>query len=84
MNAQRTPTPAEIIRAHMKERGMKRQTLATILGVSLFKIHHLVYGESKMTVKDALGLERALGEPAEYWLKIEMAYRLKLARQEAR
>lgn len=84
MNAQRTPTPGEIIRAHMKERGIGRSQLATMLDVSTYKIHHMVYGDSPITAKDALGLERALGERAEYWLTMQMTHQLKLARQEAK
>ena len=72
--------PGEYIREALEELGMTQAALAKALGVSAMRISHLVREESPVTAELALRLGQAFGQSPQYWLNLQSAYDLKLAR----
>ena len=72
--------PGEYIREALEELGMTQAALAKALGVSAMRISHLVREERPVTAELALRLGQAFGQSPQYWLNLQSAYDLKLAR----
>lgn len=67
----------EFIRPH----GLSPIRTAARLGVPRTRIERLVAGQTRMTDDTALRLERLFGASAEFWLSLQMAYDLAVARR---
>lgn len=72
--------PGEYIREALEELGMTQAALAKALGISATRISRLVREERPVTAELALRLGQAFGQSPKYWLNLQAAYDLKLAR----
>ena len=72
--------PGEYIREALEELGMTQAALAKALGISAMRISHVVREERPVTAELALRLGQAFGQSPQYWLNLQAAYDLKLAR----
>lgn len=72
--------PGEVLAYELELRGMTQQELAKRTGLSPKHIVAVMKAKSAITPETAIKLERALGMPADYWLKLESQYQETLAR----
>ena len=72
--------PGEVLAEELEERGMTQKELATRMRRPAQAINEIVRGKKAVTPQTALGLERALGIDASFWMNLETTYRLTLAR----
>lgn len=72
--------PGEYIREALDDLGITQAALAKSLGVSAMRISHLVRAERPVTAELALRLGRAFGQSPQYWLNLQAAYDLKMAK----
>lgn len=73
--------PGDFLREEMEARGWSQRDLARILGRPLQAVNEIVNGRKRITAETAKELGLALGTGPEYWLNLENAYRLWLARE---
>ena len=76
--------PGEVLEEELEERGMSQRELATLMGRPPQAINEIIRGKKAVTAETALGLERALGIDAGFWMNLETTYRLTLARNKER
>ena len=75
-------SPGEVLKDYLKRNNMTQRQLALIIDVSERYLSTIASDKHKMTENIALKLEKAFeGVKAEFWMKIEVAYRLHLLRQ---
>jgi len=72
--------PGEVLSYELELRGMSQKELAKRTGLSTKHIVALIKAKSAITPETAIKIERALGMPAQYWLKLESQYQETLAR----
>lgn len=76
----RTPaevfSPGEILKEELDQRGWSQQELADILDRPPRLISEIVGGKRAITPETAVGLSKALGSSAEYWMNLESQYQL--------
>ena len=72
--------PGETLADEIASRGMSRTELAALLERPEHVIDEIVQGTKAITSDTALGLERALGIPAAFWVNLEQNYRTTLLR----
>ena len=72
--------PGEYIREALDDLGITQAALAKSLGVSAMRISHLVRAERPVTAELALRLGRTFGQSPQYWLNLQAAYDLKMAK----
>ena len=72
------PTPAATLQRELNKRKLSQRALAKILGGSWTapKVNDIILGKRGVSIETALDLERALGIPAEKWLKCQMERKL--------
>jgi len=74
--------PGEIIREEiLTPLGMSVNQLAKHLAVDAARLNEIVRGRRGVTADTALRLARYLGTSAEFWLKLQVHYDLRKARQ---
>ncbi len=61
--------------------GLTIAEAAAGLGVSHQQLYNVINGKCAITSAMALRLEKAVGSPAEHWLRLQLAYDLAQARQ---
>ncbi len=76
--------PGELLAEELEVRGMSQRTLAAVIGRPPQAINEIVRGKKSITAETAVQLETALSIPAHFWLNLQSAYDLALARQAAR
>lgn len=74
--------PGEFLRETLDELNLTQTAFADALGVSPMRVSHLLKGNRPVTAELALRLGRALGQTPQYWLNLQTAYDLKVARAE--
>lgn len=74
--------PGTSIADLLEAQGIRQNELATRMGVTPKFVNELVAGKAALTPSTALGLERALGTPANFWLAREAQYQEARARVE--
>ena len=74
--------PGKTIKEILLNKKWTQRELARRTGYSEKHISNIINGKKGISVEAALRLEKALGMPAEFWLKLENDYRLTLARIE--
>lgn len=74
--------PGQILRRELKERARTQKWLAEAMERPEQCISEIVNGKKQITPETALQLERVLDVSAELWLRLELAYRLGLARRD--
>lgn len=77
-------SPGSVLEEELDARGMTQDELATQMGKPVRKIHRIVRGEEPITHRAALELEIVLDIPAQFWINLESAYRMTMARNENR
>jgi len=75
--------PGETLRDELDARGWTQDVLADILDRPNAVISRIISGKTQITPETAQGLGEALGTGAQFWMNLESAYRLFLARQKA-
>jgi addiction module HigA family antidote len=74
--------PGEIIREEiLTPLGMSVNQLAKHLAVDAARLNEIVRGRRGITADTALRLARYLGTTPEFWLKLQVHYELRVARQ---
>ena len=72
--------PGETIEENIQFLGIPLNQLAEALRLPVEAVEELISGERAITPDIAVGLEAALGIPAQFWLNGEALYRATLAR----
>ncbi|MCP4641715.1 MAG: HigA family addiction module antidote protein [bacterium] len=76
--------PGETLKETIDALGMTQVNLATRMGRPLKTINEVIKGKTAITAQTATELERVLGAPATFWLRLEMDYQVTLARLKER
>jgi addiction module HigA family antidote len=78
----RTPIhPGEILGDELEEIGLSAKRLADVIEVPPNRLYQLLAGKRSMTADTALRLGRYFGMSADFWMNLQSAYELDLARQ---
>jgi addiction module HigA family antidote len=78
-------TPGEVLRIEfMEPLGLSARALARDLQVPANRITEIIRGERVVTAETALLLADRLGTTAEFWLNLQMAHDLEVARAQKR
>src|SRR2546430_13968316 len=72
--------PGEFIKEELDARGWTQADLAEILGRSPVQVNLIIQGKQTVTPETAKQLAEAFGTTAQFWLNLEGAYRLSLAK----
>ena len=79
----RTPIhPGEILADELQEIGLSAKRLADVIGVPPNRLYQLLAGKRSMTADTALRLSQYFGISAAFWMNLQSAYELDLARQQ--
>ena len=79
----RTPIhPGEILGDELKETNLSARKLADLIEVPPNRLYQLVAGKRNMTADTALRLSRYFGTSADFWMNLQTAYELDLARRQ--
>jgi antitoxin HigA-1 len=71
--------PGKFLRETLVELGVSQAEFARAIGVAPMRISHVMKGARPVTAELALLFGRALGQSAQYWLNLQVAYDLKIA-----
>jgi antitoxin HigA-1 len=74
--------PGEILADELEEVGLNPRELATRIGVPSNRLYQIVNGKRNVTADTALRLARFFGTRPEFWLNLQYAYELDVAREE--
>jgi len=74
--------PGEQLRDELEELGMSGNALALELRVPANRVNHILAGKRGITADTALRLARYFGTSAEFWMNLQTAYELRLARHQ--
>lgn len=74
--------PGEFLRETLDELGLTQAAFAQAIGVSPMRVSHLLKGDRPVTAELALRLGQALSQTPQYWLNLQVAYDLKVAKAE--
>lgn len=78
----RTPIhPGEVLSDELEELGMSARELSAVLKVPANRLYQIVAGKRNVTADTALRLSRYFGTSADFWMNLQTAYELDLARQ---
>jgi addiction module HigA family antidote len=81
MNNMRPIHPGEILKGELIEVGMSANAFAQALHVPANRITAILNGSRSITADTALRISRFFGTTPEFWLNLQTAYDLKVARQ---
>jgi addiction module HigA family antidote len=77
----RTPIhPGEILGDELEESSLSTKALADVIGVPPNRLYQLLAGKRSMTADTALRLGQYFGMSADFWMNLQSAYELDLAR----
>jgi HTH-type transcriptional regulator/antitoxin HigA len=76
--------PGEFLAEELEARGMSQRELAAKMGRPIQVINAICTAKKSITADTALGLEKALGISAVFWLNLEMQFQLAKARKKER
>jgi antitoxin HigA-1 len=78
----RTPIhPGEILGDELEETGLSAKRLADVIQVPPNRLYQILAGKRSMTADTALRLGQYFGMSADFWMNLQSAYELDLARQ---
>ena len=77
-------SPGSVLKEEIEYRGITQEELAALMGQPPRVIDEIICGREAITLNTASEIQRALGISAQFWLNLETAYRMTLARQEDR
>lgn len=72
--------PGNTLYEILKERGMKQTQLARAMKRPIKLINEIIKSKARMTAETALGFEEVLGIEAQFWLNLQSAFELDMAR----
>ena len=72
--------PGEVLAEELAARGMTQKELAARMNRPAQVINEIIGAKKAITPETAIGLEKALGIDASFWMNLETTYRLTLAR----
>ena len=79
----RTPIhPGEILGDELEETGLSAKRLAEVIQVPPNRLYQILAGKRNITADTALRLSRYFGTSADFWMNLQTAYELDLARQQ--
>ena len=79
----RTPIhPGMILGDELEEIGLSAKRLADVIEVPPNRVYQLLAGKRSMTADTALRLGRYFGMSADFWMNLQSAYELDMARQQ--
>lgn len=81
MNSMRPIHPGEILKDELAEIGLTANAFAQALHVPANRITAILNGTRSITADTALRFSRFFGTTPEFWLNLQTAYDLKIARQ---
>lgn len=73
--------PGEVLADELAEIGVSAKRLADAIEVPPNRLYQLLAGKRNMTADTALRLGRYFGMSADFWMSLQSAYELDLARQ---
>jgi antitoxin HigA-1 len=77
----RTPIhPGEILADELEHTGLSTRKLADVIDVPPNRLYQILAGKRPMTADTALRLSRYFGMSADFWMNLQSAYELDLAR----
>jgi len=80
----RTPIhPGEILGDELEETGLTARKLADVIEVPPNRLYQLLSGKRSITADTALRLGQYFGMSADFWMNLQTAYKLDLARQQS-
>jgi addiction module HigA family antidote len=78
----RTPIhPGEVLGDELEEIGLSAKRLADLIDVPPNRLYQLLAGKRNVTADTALRLSRYFSMSADFWMNLQSAYELDLARQ---
>jgi antitoxin HigA-1 len=79
----RTPIhPGEILGDELEEIGLSAKKLADVIEVPPNRLYQILSGKRNMTADTALRLSQYFGTSAAFWMNLQSAYELDLARRQ--
>lgn len=79
----RTPIhPGEILSDELEEIGLSAKRLADVIQVPPNRLYQILAGKRNITADTALRLGQYFGTSAHFWMNLQSAYELDLARQQ--
>jgi addiction module HigA family antidote len=79
----RTPIhPGEILGDELEEIGLSAKKLADVIQVPPNRLYQILARKRNLTADTALRLSRYFGTSADFWMNLQSAYELDLARQQ--
>jgi addiction module HigA family antidote len=79
----RTPIhPGEILADELEETGLSAKKLADVIEVPPNRLYQILAGKRNLTADTALRLSQYFGMTADFWMNLQSAYELDLARQQ--
>ena len=79
----RTPIhPGEILADELEEIGLSAKKLADVIEVPPNRLYQLLAGKRNVTADTALRLSQYFGMSADFWMNLQSAYELDLAREQ--
>jgi antitoxin HigA-1 len=80
----RTPIhPGEILADELEEIGLTAKKLADVIEVPPNRLYQILAGKRNMTADTSLRLAQYFGMSADFWMNLQSAYELDLARKES-
>jgi addiction module HigA family antidote len=80
----RTPIhPGEILGDELEQIGLTAKKLAGVIEVPPNRLYQILAGKRNITADTALRLGRYFGMSADFWMNLQSAYELDLARQQS-
>ncbi len=80
----RTPIhPGEILNDELEEIGLSAKKLADVIKVPPNRVYQLLAGKRNVTADTALRLSQFFGMSADFWMNLQSAYELDLARKQS-
>lgn len=78
----RTPIhPGEILADELEETGLSARRLAEVIDVPPNRVYQILAGKRNVTADTALRLGQCFGMSATFWMNLQSAYELDLARE---
>ena len=66
--------PGETLAEELKERGIKQMELAKAKGLQPSHLNELIKGKRSFTTAVAMALEKELGIPYDFWMRLQYGY----------
>ena len=66
--------PGETLAEELKERGIKQKELAKAIGIQPSHLNELIKGKRSFTTAVAMALEKELGIPYDFWMRLQYGY----------